>query len=175
MRPRRTCPNPPPPSSGGRWAAHSTCSFKGLAAARNVSWSRSRVSSGKISSRTKDRIQSSCSSKSASVEKSHAMGAEPTKGRDGASGGRARGAPAPWPRPRGLLPSCLPVQLTPRGHELGRLLLHPQLDGLLGPHPVGCRVLPHVLADAHGAELGAAHGAEVRRLGRLSGQGLVMV
>lgn len=37
------------------------------------------------------------------------------------------------------------------------------------------RELPHFLADLHRAEFGAAHAAEMRRLGALCGQGLVVV
>src|SRR5205085_1596988 len=74
-----TCPNPCPPSSGSRCAAHRprsrTCSCTGASA--RISWSHSsswlRVSSGQTSSRTTSRIQSRCSWNSGSVEKSHAI------------------------------------------------------------------------------------------------------
>ena len=77
IRPSLTWPNPPPPSSGGRCAAQSpralTSSCIGAVAARRAGPSRSRVSSGRISSRTNVRIHASCCSNSGSVEKSQAM------------------------------------------------------------------------------------------------------
>src|SRR3954454_11067222 len=79
MRPSLTWPKPWPPRSGGRWAAHSprslTCSWSGATARTKPSWpsSSNTVSIGQISSRTKSRIQSSCSWNSGSVEKSHAI------------------------------------------------------------------------------------------------------
>src|SRR3954453_21750551 len=79
MRPSFTWPKPWPPRSGGRWAAHSprslTCSWSGATARSKPSWpsSSNTVSIGQISSRTKSRIQSSCSWNSGSVEKSHAI------------------------------------------------------------------------------------------------------
>ena len=63
MRPSLTWPKPWPPSSGGRCAAHRprsrTCSCSGASARSICARSRSSVSSGQISSRTKPRIQSS--------------------------------------------------------------------------------------------------------------------
>src|SRR3954452_17699359 len=79
MSPSFTCPKPCPPRSGGRWAAHRprslTCSCSGRTARSKPSWpsSSNTVSIGQISSRTKSRIQSSCSWNSGSVEKSHAI------------------------------------------------------------------------------------------------------
>src|SRR3984957_13140970 len=79
MRPSFTCPNPIPPSSGGRCAAPSpwalTCSWSGRISTRTWSYVRSSVSSGNTSSRTKPRIHASFSSNSGSVEKSQAIGA----------------------------------------------------------------------------------------------------
>src|SRR6476660_7082723 len=84
ISPSLTWPNPPPPSSGGRCAAHKPCSlicsFIGAVMRSNVGWSMSRVSSGMISSRTKPRIHSSCASKSGSVAKSHAIRPFPRDG-----------------------------------------------------------------------------------------------
>ena len=79
ISPSLTCPKPWPPSSGGRCAAHSprslTRSCSGaIARPKPSSPSSSKtVSIGQTSSRTKSRIQSSCSWNSGSVEKSHAM------------------------------------------------------------------------------------------------------
>ena len=73
--------------SGGRWAAHRpwrlTSSFSGaviwLSTARpsGVRHSSASVSSGMISSRTKERIHASFSSNSGSVSKSHAIWCAP--------------------------------------------------------------------------------------------------
>ena len=79
MSPRRTCPKPWPPRSGGRCAAHSprslTCSCSGAITRSKPAWpSSSKTGSiGQISSRTKLRIQSSCAWNSGGVEKSHAI------------------------------------------------------------------------------------------------------
>src|SRR5437588_11284704 len=67
------------------------------------------------------------------------------------------------------------VDLTSAGDELGRLLLLPQGDGLVGGDAVGLGVLAYVVADAHRAELGPAHRAEVGGLGRLGREGRVVV
>src|SRR5579863_10147025 len=77
ISPSFTCPYPIPPSEGGRCAAHSprafTSSCRGRITVSIWSYSRDRVSSGKNSSRTKPRIQTSSRSNSGSVEKSQAM------------------------------------------------------------------------------------------------------
>ena len=82
ISPSRTCPNPMPPSAGGRCAAHSplalTCSCSGRISTRTWSYVRSSVSNGNTSSRTKPRIHSSFSSNSGSVEKSQAMTTPPS-------------------------------------------------------------------------------------------------
>jgi hypothetical protein len=76
MSPSLTWPNPGPPSSGGRCAAHRprsrTCSCSGaIARSKPPGPSSSKiVSIGHTSARTKSRIQSSCSWNSGSVEKS---------------------------------------------------------------------------------------------------------
>src|SRR3954451_16041789 len=59
---------------------------------------------------------------------------------------------------------CRGVHLRPPLDELHRLLLHAELERGFLADPVGGGVVPHVLADAHGAELGPTHGAEVGRL-----------
>src|SRR6188768_1430139 len=43
----------------------------------------------------------------------------------------------------------------------GGFLAHPRRDRVIGRDPVGLRVIAHVLGDLHGAEMRAAHRAEV--------------
>src|SRR5438309_6353579 len=65
------------------------------------------------------------------------------------------------------------VERTPSPVELLGLVGEPRRDRLLLVEPVGRRVLPDVLADAHRAELRPAHRAEVAPPGRRRRQGLV--
>src|SRR4051812_22459610 len=87
---------------------------------------------------------------------------------------RSLGRSLPRDEVRLLLPLTLvllPLTLFSRLHidlsatllELNRLPLHLR------------RVLPHILGDLHGAELGAAHGTEVRHLRALGRKGLVVI
>src|SRR6266540_4511706 len=106
-----------------------------------------------------------------------------TGGRSASSAGSAgatcfwgevrKGGGAPLPSSLGL--GRRDVELTAAPLELLRFL--PQAlrhGGRLVADPVGLRVLPHVLGDLHRAEVRAAHGAEVRELGALGGERLVV-
>src|SRR5690606_12077945 len=78
-------------------------------------------------------------------------------------------------RRRSRLRPGLLVDLAALPAELLGFLPHSLLHGLLQREATGCGVLPDVLRDPHAAELRPAHGAEVRRFGRLSGERLVVV
>src|SRR6516162_4510141 len=58
--------------------------------------------------------------------------------------------------------------------ELDGLLGETDRDGFLGVETVFGGEVADLVADLHGTELGAAHGAEVGGLGGRSGQGLVV-
>src|SRR5690606_29668469 len=71
--------------------------------------------------------------------------------------------------------SDLLVQLRTALTEFGGLGLHPLLQRQIHRlYTLGRRVVADLLGDLHRAELGATHGAEVRDLGRLLGQRLIM-
>src|SRR5690606_3147647 len=70
--------------------------------------------------------------------------------------------------------SDLAVDLGALLDELNRLDLHALLEGLGLVQAFLGGVLAHVLGDLHRAEVRAAHRAEVRDLGRLLGQRLVV-
>ncbi len=66
------------------------------------------------------------------------------------------------------------VDAGPFVEELGGFLGHPDLEGCCFVDAVGGGVFADVLADFHGAEMWAAHGAEMRGLRRVRGQGFVV-
>src|ERR1017187_9219044 len=59
-------------------------------------------------------------------------------------------------------------------HELHRLLFHALRQRRLLIHALRCSVVAHVLGDFHRAEVRSAHRAEVRDLGAVLGQNLVV-
>src|SRR5690348_8571239 len=70
--------------------------------------------------------------------------------------------------------SHVAVHLAALPAEFGSLLGHAFAQCRSFIDAVFARVVAHVLGDLHGAELGAAHGTEMRGLGSVLGQGFVV-